>query len=348
TELEHKVQTLQTEATTLSAQLTLLQRDSAGLTSQNNELKFRLQAMEQQAQLRDALNEALTAEVQRLKITNAEINGDAAKFSQLSISPQMFQLHQQQQHAHQMQHQNQQQSQQHQNGSSANKADSNHLDLSSVLITQHLVRIQITPVVIDLTSAIVTASKQANQPGCAPNRIAKLQTWLNLRNRSLICSLDELEVDVTGMIVMMIGRVWDVNAITGRYLSTDFVVSDSRIFVQLIDFDRIELANNKYLIDVTGYVTNVGRTTYTKTGSKTLDFYLANQRGQSLRVTLWGGLGDVLIERKTKHVAMCAIVLTSMSPKSYNNKLYLSSSSSTVIYDNDDIPCLQELKTEKR
>ncbi|PKA59998.1 Transcription factor VIP1 [Apostasia shenzhenica] len=52
-ELEHKVQTLQTEATTLSAQLTLLQRDSAGLTSQNNHLKFRLQAMEQQAQLRD-------------------------------------------------------------------------------------------------------------------------------------------------------------------------------------------------------------------------------------------------------------------------------------------------------
>ncbi|KAI3732250.1 hypothetical protein L1987_63451 [Smallanthus sonchifolius] len=108
TELEHKVQTLQTEATTLSAQLTLLQRDSAGLTSQNNELKFRLQAMEQQAQLRDALNEALTAEVQRLKITTAELNGDAAKFSQLSISPQMFQLHQQQQVHHQNLHQQQQ------------------------------------------------------------------------------------------------------------------------------------------------------------------------------------------------------------------------------------------------
>ncbi|XP_073137876.1 cytokinin dehydrogenase 3-like [Henckelia pumila] len=51
--LEHKVQTIQTEATTLSAQLTLLQRDSACLANQNNELKFRLQAMEQQAQLRD-------------------------------------------------------------------------------------------------------------------------------------------------------------------------------------------------------------------------------------------------------------------------------------------------------
>ncbi|XP_024991362.1 probable transcription factor PosF21 [Cynara cardunculus var. scolymus] len=127
TELEHKVQTLQTEATTLSAQLTLLQRDSAGLTSQNNELKFRLQAMEQQAQLRDALNEALTAEVQRLKITTTELSGDAAKFSQLSISPQMFQLHQQQQqqqHSHQMQHQNPQQLQQ-QNGGAGTKHESN-------------------------------------------------------------------------------------------------------------------------------------------------------------------------------------------------------------------------------
>lgn len=32
------------------------QRDSAGLTNQNNELKFRLQAMEQQAQLKDGMN----------------------------------------------------------------------------------------------------------------------------------------------------------------------------------------------------------------------------------------------------------------------------------------------------
>ncbi|KAK8568054.1 hypothetical protein V6N13_105995 [Hibiscus sabdariffa] len=96
-ELEHKVQTLQTEATTLSAQLTLLQRDSVGLTNQNNELKFHLQAMEQQAQLRDALNEALTAEVQRLKLAAQQLGGDSnpAKgmvSDQLSVSRQMFQL----------------------------------------------------------------------------------------------------------------------------------------------------------------------------------------------------------------------------------------------------------------
>eukprot|EP00262_Sarcandra_glabra_P012162 TRINITY_DN307_c0_g1_i1.p1 TRINITY_DN307_c0_g1~~TRINITY_DN307_c0_g1_i1.p1 ORF type:complete len:304 (+),score=45.30 TRINITY_DN307_c0_g1_i1:86-913(+) len=72
-ELERKVQTLQTEATTLSAQLTLLQRDTTGLNTENKELKLRLQAMEQQAHLRDALNEALRDEVQRLKIETGQI-----------------------------------------------------------------------------------------------------------------------------------------------------------------------------------------------------------------------------------------------------------------------------------
>ncbi|KAL2469309.1 Basic-leucine zipper (bZIP) transcription factor family protein [Forsythia ovata] len=124
-ELEHKVQTLQNEATTLSAQLTLLQRDSAGLTSQNNELKFRLQAMEQQAQLRDALNEALTAEVQRLKIATAELSGDPSKFQQLSLNPSMFQLRQQQATQVNMHQLHLQQSQhQQQNGNASKKNES--------------------------------------------------------------------------------------------------------------------------------------------------------------------------------------------------------------------------------
>ncbi|XP_038888147.1 transcription factor RF2a [Benincasa hispida] len=119
-ELEHKVQTLQTEATTLSAQLTLLQRDSVGLTNQNNELKFRLQAMEQQAQLRDALNEALTAEVQRLKLATTELNAQSHPANgvvpQSSISHHSLQL--------QLQH-HQQQQQMQQNGSATAKPESN-------------------------------------------------------------------------------------------------------------------------------------------------------------------------------------------------------------------------------
>lgn len=79
-ELEHKVQMLQSEATTLSAQITTLQvcnsflnfvhsyRENViaefvfplqnshdELISQNNELKLRIQAMEQQARLRDGI-----------------------------------------------------------------------------------------------------------------------------------------------------------------------------------------------------------------------------------------------------------------------------------------------------
>ncbi|KAG5558138.1 hypothetical protein RHGRI_008157 [Rhododendron griersonianum] len=82
TELERKVLTLQTEATTLSAQLTLFQRDTTGLSNENTELKLRLQAMEQQAHLRDALNEALKQEVERLKIATGEMasQSDAYNF----------------------------------------------------------------------------------------------------------------------------------------------------------------------------------------------------------------------------------------------------------------------------
>ncbi|KAG5233016.1 transcription factor RF2b [Salix suchowensis] len=72
-ELERKVHTLQTESTSLSAQLTLFQRDTSSLTTENSELKLQLQAMEQQAQLRDALNEALKKEVERLKFATGEI-----------------------------------------------------------------------------------------------------------------------------------------------------------------------------------------------------------------------------------------------------------------------------------
>ncbi|KAL5710035.1 hypothetical protein ACHQM5_020647 [Ranunculus cassubicifolius] len=71
-ELERKVQTLQTEATTLSAQLTLYQRDTTSLSAENTELKIRLQAMEQQAHLRDALNDTLKQEVDRLKVATGE------------------------------------------------------------------------------------------------------------------------------------------------------------------------------------------------------------------------------------------------------------------------------------
>ncbi|XVE84493.1 hypothetical protein DITRI_Ditri17bG0017800 [Diplodiscus trichospermus] len=82
-ELERKVQTLQTEATSLSAQLTLLQRDTNGLTAENSELKLRLQTMEQQVHLQDALNDALKEEIQHLKVLTGQSmpNGGPVNFA---------------------------------------------------------------------------------------------------------------------------------------------------------------------------------------------------------------------------------------------------------------------------
>ncbi|XP_074301757.1 transcription factor RF2b-like [Silene latifolia] len=105
-ELERKVQNLQTEATTLSAQLTLYQRDTTGLTSENTELKLRLQSMEQAAQLRDALNGALKQEVERLRIAIGEVMNPTESFNMgMSYnSAAIYTLpHQHQQHQQSMQ-----------------------------------------------------------------------------------------------------------------------------------------------------------------------------------------------------------------------------------------------------
>ncbi|XP_027354252.1 probable transcription factor PosF21 [Abrus precatorius] len=102
-ELEHKVQTLQTETTTLSTQFTKLQRDNTELKNENNEYKLRLQAMEQQSQLKDALNETLDAEVRRLRRAVAELGGESltsCMARQLAINQQMFQLEHQQPNQH--------------------------------------------------------------------------------------------------------------------------------------------------------------------------------------------------------------------------------------------------------
>ncbi|GKD69701.1 replication protein A 70 kDa DNA-binding subunit C-like protein [Tanacetum coccineum] len=156
------------------------------------------------------------------------------------------------------------------------------------------------------------------------------------------------------MIIVTIRQIWDVNVVTSRYLSTDFVLYDAkpnndefRIIknanFMLVEIDNLEPTNSKYLIDVVGYMTNVGRTVQQRTGSKTLDFYLANCRGQSVRVTLLGGLEETLIEKRMRHVDSIDGI-TIVSPLA--DRLYLSNSSSTLILDDDNIPELKQLKTD--
>ncbi|KAL8246254.1 hypothetical protein R6Q59_007470 [Mikania micrantha] len=121
-ELERKVQTLQTEATSLSAQLTLLQRDTSCMTAENSELRLRLQTMEQQVHLQDALNDALKEEIQHLKAVTGQnlANGPMMNFPPFGsnqplysqnqamntmLTAQQFQQLQIQSHKQQQQHQ---------------------------------------------------------------------------------------------------------------------------------------------------------------------------------------------------------------------------------------------------
>ena len=41
--------------------------------------------------------------------------------------------------------------------------------------------------------------------------------------------LDQLDLDVTGPIVAMVCKKWDINDAIGRYLSTNFLIYDSKV-----------------------------------------------------------------------------------------------------------------------
>ncbi|GJX55463.1 nucleic acid-binding, OB-fold protein [Tanacetum coccineum] len=126
---------------------------------------------------------------------------------------------------------------------------------------------------------------------------------------------------------------WDVHNLNGKYLSTEFVVSDekenvmhctiksniSHCFIDKIQ-EEVVVSVSFCVADVIGYITTVGKSAQPRTRSKTLDFALTNERGHTLRVTLWGKLGDELLKMMSGHCENYTLILTSMSAKYYNSK----------------------------
>ncbi|GKA95360.1 hypothetical protein Tco_0817398 [Tanacetum coccineum] len=137
-------------------------------------------------------------------------------------------------------------------------------------------------------------------------------------------------VDVTRTVVVMIGRKWDVNAVTSCYLTTDFVVSDAKNDIFMIEFDGAT-SIRKAFVKADGFVHYPFQLLDFDGIEPTDNKYLIDELGQSIRVTLWGALGDVLVEKKSKQASMY--------------KLYLSRSSSTMIFDDADIPAVKALMT---
>ncbi|KAL6552459.1 hypothetical protein OROHE_007823 [Orobanche hederae] len=148
--------------------------------------------------------------------------------------------------------------------------------------------------------------------------------------------LEQLDVGVTDTIVVMIRMVWDVNAVTRQYLSIDFVVCDARGVVYSIknfilqpnkDDYRI-IRHDPLMLEFDGSTTtrkvSVKSGVFVKYPFELADF-------DDIKPTNIKYLIDVAGLLYTFHRA---------------DKLYLSSSSSTLIYDNPDIPALIELKVE--
>ncbi|GJU71919.1 DNA helicase PIF1, ATP-dependent [Tanacetum coccineum] len=161
--------------------------------------------------------------------------------------------------------------------------------------------------------------------------------------------LDLLEVDVTrgriahNFLRLKEGSIYSIKNFVVHPNKEEFRIMKHDTF--MLDFDRLTTIRKASVSAVVPQISfQVGQRTRNQ-AQEHLTFTLPTTGGSHLG-TIWGGLGDVLIEKKTKHVVMCTVVLTLMSAKNYNNKLYLSSCSLTVIYDDENIPALQELKKE--
>ncbi|PWA27319.1 sufE-like protein 1, chloroplastic/mitochondrial [Artemisia annua] len=72
-----------------------------------------------------------------------------------------------------------------------------------------------------------------------------------------------------------------------------------------------------------------------------------NMLGRALRVTLWGKLGDQIVKTMSAHTGKYTIILTSMMAKYYNGQLGISSCSSSLILDNDEIRTIVIFKAQQ-
>ncbi|XP_071720456.1 replication protein A 70 kDa DNA-binding subunit E-like [Rutidosis leptorrhynchoides] len=116
-----------------------------------------------------------------------------------------------------------------------------------------------------------------------------------------------------------------------------------------IPFEALEATEGKYLIDAVGCVLNVGSPQTPKKGTSTLEFELADKRGHRVRVTLWGNLGNNFLGRKPPTPAKYCIILSSVSVKeNYYGMKTLSSTSSTMILDDIEIPALHDFSNRIR
>ncbi|GKE34200.1 hypothetical protein Tco_1453522, partial [Tanacetum coccineum] len=70
-----------------------------------------------------------------------------------------------------------------------------------------------------------------------------MSTSMSVARNQMELLLNQLDLGVTGTIVVMSCRMWDVNAATCRYLSIDFIVFDTKVknFIVLPNEDEFRV-----------------------------------------------------------------------------------------------------------
>ncbi|GJT56208.1 reverse transcriptase domain-containing protein [Tanacetum coccineum] len=159
--------------------------------------------------------------------------------------------------------------------------------------------------------------------------------------------LDQLRVDVTGTVVVMICRMWDVNAVTGRYLSTYFMVSDAK--GNVIHYTtRKNVAHNFVRLKEGGIYLIKKFTVHPKKEEyrirKNNTFMIEFDGATTIRKPFVKVVGFV-------HYPFQLVDFDGIEPtnnKYLIDKLYLSSSSSTMIFDDNEIPAVKALRNANR
>nr|GEU45791.1 reverse transcriptase domain-containing protein [Tanacetum cinerariifolium] len=163
------------------------------------------------------------------------------------------------------------------------------------------------------------------------------------RQSSVELFLNQLQVDVTGTIIVMIGRKWDVSVVNGRYLSTDFVVFDAK--GNMVDCTaRSNVAHNFlrlhegtiYSIKNIAVKPNKEEYRILKNDPIMVEF----DGSTTIRKALVKAEGFVRFPFQL-------VDFDNIEPtnnKYFIDKLYLSNNSSTMIFDNAEIPALKTLR----
>nr|GEW67408.1 hypothetical protein [Tanacetum cinerariifolium] len=155
--------------------------------------------------------------------------------------------------------------------------------------------------------------------------------------------LNQLELGATGTIVVMICGTWDVNSSTGRYLSTDFIVSDKEGYLMHYTA-RGNIAHN-FLLLKEGPVYSVSH-------------FLVQPNKEDFRVMRFADFmlecnGDTRVRKSSvksegfNRYPFQFVEIDDLEPtnkKYLIDRLYLSNTYSSLVIDDEKIPVLKRLE----